>query len=160
MNKISGEYKKSLKFLIQWMIISITAGITGSVLVAFFYYMVTESSSFIHSTSIPFPLWTIAGALFCGLVFYRISPTASGDGIPSYINGVLEKKGHYSFKESISKLLATLTALTTLSGGGMLGPAGRVSAGINSRINKVLTEWGLVSDNRRTASICGMSAVV
>jgi chloride channel protein, CIC family len=152
--------KKSLTYLIQWMIISVTAGITGALMVAFFFYTLMKSSTFILSTSIPFPLWTIGGAMVSGLLFYRFSPTASGDGIPSYINGVLKKNGTYSFRETTAKFLATLTALATLSGGGMLGPAGRVSAGLNSQIVKLLTKLNILSDNRRIAAICGMSAAV
>jgi len=160
MKKIGGEYKKSVNFLIQWMIISITAGVTGSLLVAFFYMMIIKGNEIIQSSSIPFPIWTISGALICGALFYRIAPTASGDGIPSYINGVLEKKGTYSFRETLSKFLATMTALITLNSGGMLGPAGRVSAGINSQIVRLLEKSGFISHNRRTAAICGMSAAV
>jgi len=129
-------------------------------MVAFFFFSLIRSNSFILSSSIPVPLWTIAGALLSGFVFYRFSPTASGDGIPSYINGVLDRNGAYSFRETTAKLLAALTALSTLSGGGMLGPAGRVSAGLNSQIAKLLTKLNIISDNRRIAAICGMSAAV
>lgn len=152
--------KKSLSYLFQWIIISVTAGITGAIMVAIFFSALTRSSTIILSSSIPFPFWTIGGALLCGLLFYRLSPRASGDGIPSYIHGVLDKKGVYSFGETMAKMGATLLALCTLSSGGMLGPAGRVSAGLNSQIVKYLGKLNLVYDSRRIAAICGMSAAV
>ncbi len=142
------------------MIISVTAGISGALIVAFFFLALTKSSHFILSSSIPFPFWTVGGALFCGFVFYSFSPNSSGDGIPSYINGVLDRNGSYSFVDTLAKMGATLTALTTLSSGGMLGPAGRVSAGINSQVVNLLRKMNLVSDNRRIAAICGMSAAI
>lgn len=160
MYKIDDEYKKSIVFLFQWMIISVTAGITGSLLVAFFFHMVTIGGHFVHSINIPLPLWTIGGALICGSIFYRISPSASGDGIPSYIKGVLDKEGIYSFKETLSKFAATLVALVTLSSGGMLGPAGRVAAGLNSQLARMLADAGVIREKRRIAAICGMSAAV
>ncbi len=160
MKKIGKEFKKSINFLVQWIVLSISAGIIGSVLVVFFQYMISKSTVVLQSINIPVPFWTICGALVCGIIFYRISPSASGDGIPSYINGVLEKKGSYSFRETLSKFMATLTALVTFSSGGMLGPAGRISAGINSQFAKLLTRFGFITDNRRTAAICGMSAAV
>ncbi|MBI9100348.1 MAG: chloride channel protein, partial [Spirochaetaceae bacterium] len=160
MKKMDKGYKKSLSFLFQWIIISISAGIVGSVMVAFFTSIVSRSSSFILSTTIPIPLWTISGALICGLIFYKISPTASGDGIPSYIKGVLDNNGVYSFRETFSKFAATAIALITLSNGGMLGPAGRVSAGLSSKAAGFLMRTGFMKENRRTAAICGMSAAV
>lgn len=160
MKKIDEEYRKSLYFLIQWMIISVTAGISGALLVGFFYLSIRTGSSVFSSSYITFPYWTIGGALVSGLVFYRISPSASGDGIPSYINGLLEHRGYYSSKETLCKFFAATMALFTLNSGGMLGPSGRISAGISTKLTRILTKTGLIEGDRRTAAICGMSAAV
>lgn len=156
----NAHYVKSLGYLFQWMVISVTAGITGSLMVASFFILVGESGRFIQSNPVPFPFWSAAGALFCGLVLYRFSPTASGDGIPSYIRGVLDKEGVYSFRETSAKYGATLTALMTMSIGGMVGPSGRVSAGISSRLAHYLSMTGIIGDHRRTAALCGMAAAI
>lgn len=158
--KISKEYRKSFVFLLQWLVISVTAGISGSLMVALFHILIGGARDQILTYSIPVPIWTLTGALICGLLFYRLSPSASGDGIPSYIRGVLDARGEYPLRETIAKFAATLTALMTLSAGGMLGPAGRVSAGINSRIALFLSKGKILVDQRRTAAICGMAAAV
>ncbi|MBN2658834.1 MAG: chloride channel protein [Spirochaetales bacterium] len=160
MRQVSKENKKSLIFLFQWLVIAITAGISGSLVVAFLFRMLELGRAFVLGSSVPFPLWTTGGALICGLTFYRLSPTASGDGIPSYIKGVLENRGEYSFRETAAKSGATLLALMTLTGGGMLGPSGRISAGINSRFAQILTRAGVLGEQRRIAAICGMAAAV
>jgi len=95
MKKISNGYKTSIIFLIQWLISSISAGIIGSILVALFYYILIISGNFFLSTKIPIPIWSLCGAAILGVIIYPIYPSASGEGIPSYINGVLKHRAQH-----------------------------------------------------------------
>lgn len=61
-----------------------------------------------------------------------------GEGIPSYLEGLIEHRGFLGFKETFFKFWAALFTLSTFGNGGFIGPVGRVSAGIMSSIGKIL----------------------
>jgi chloride channel protein, CIC family len=106
------------------------------------------------------PVWTIAGALICGLVLYRFSPGAAGEGIPSYLRSLHTNKGVLNPKETFFKFWAALTTLGTFGNGGIVGPLGRVSAGIMSFFAVSFKRLKFNDWDIRTATICGLAATV
>ncbi len=105
-------------------------------------------------------LYTIFGALITGGIIYRLEPDSSGEGIPSYIQGLRFHGGCLPLSVTLFKYLAGLTTLSTFGNGGVVGPLGRVSAGIMSFIGRSFRKIGFTEDDMRTATICGMASVV
>ena len=56
--------------------------------------------------------------------------------MPSYIRGMRIHRGDLLFSVTFFKYWATLATLSTFGNGGVVGPLGRVSAGIMSFIEK------------------------
>ncbi len=154
------EYKRSLTFLGKWTIVAVLSGCIGAGIVKGFHFILTSLANLIQTTFFFLPVWTLAGALICGLLLYRFSPGAAGEGIPSYLKSLHTNKGILPPKETFIKFWAALVTLGTFGNGGIVGPLGRVTAGIMSffavRVKKLkFNAWDI-----RTATICGLAATV
>ena len=158
--KISEESKVSYVFLLKWVLLSLTAGILGSITVQSFFFFLTSISNFLLKYPVPPPVYAVFGALITGGIIYKLQPEASGEGIPSYIQGLKVYGGKLSSSVTIFKYIAGLATLSTFGNGGLVGPVGRVSAGIMSFIISRLHKLGLTEDDTHTATICGMAATV
>jgi len=168
LGKCDGTLKKSifneqdsisLENLISWLVIALIAGFTGACLVRFFDVLIELMHRGISHTPIPLVFWPVIGALGVGGIIYRIREEASGEGIPGYIQGIVYHQGDLNFSTTVMKFLAALLTLGTLGNGGIIGPLGRVSAGIGSSVEKKLHTYFNICDIR-TGAISGMAAVV
>ncbi len=149
----------SLIYLMKWVILSLIAGIVGSLVVHSFAFLYCKITAFFQSFSIPIFLWTVAGAFISGGIIYRIQPHAAGEGIPAYIRGIRLHNGELHFSVTFFKYWAVLSTLASFGNGGIVGPLGRVSSGLVSVICPKLG-WIFTKEDQRTASICGLSAAV
>lgn len=161
------DTKASYIFLAKWIGLALLAGITGSLSVYSFRRLLLSISSLFVSVqlpgllfSFPLPIFTVLGAVFAGGIIYRIQPDAAGEGLPSYLQALNRNNGYLSIQVTIFKYISGLATLSTFGNGGVVGPLGRFVAGLMSAIGGVLTKIGLSEDDRRTATICGMSAAV
>jgi CIC family chloride channel protein len=108
---------------------------------------------------LPPPLWAAAGSLLTVQLIYRIAPLSSGEGIPAYIRCVRNEQGRLPIKATFSKFFAAMMTIGTFGIGGIVGPLGRVAAGILSWIS-IGIHGGTATEESRTAATCGMAAVV
>ena len=95
-----------------------------------------------------------------GLLVYRLVPSAMGEGIPSYLEGIRRKKGALSFRETVFKFLAALLTLGFFGNGGFVGPLGRMSAGFMSGIGRILTKLGMRKGLLPLFPVCGMASLL
>ncbi|HDY87850.1 MAG TPA: chloride channel protein, partial [bacterium] len=95
-------------------------------------------------------------------IIYRFQPHAAGEGIPSYIRGMRIHRGNLLFSVTFFKYWAALATLSTFGNGGVVGPLGRVSAGVMSFIGGKLNGFniGFNRNDQHTAAICGLAAAV
>lgn len=162
MIKLNKQTRLSYLYLLKWIVLSVIAGITGSVLVHFFVTFSTAILGTLSSFKLPLFLIPLIGALFAGGLIYRLQPDAAGEGIPSYIRGVRIHKGDLLFSVTFYKLFAALATVATLGNGGVVGPLGRVSAGIMAAAVGRLKKWNIAfsQEDQHTAAICGLAAAV
>lgn len=161
-NIIPEQSRISYGYLFKWTVSAITAGLFGSTLVHYFSLLCTTGTRLLSSLPAPLVVWPVAGALIAGFLIYPFERHAAGEGLPSYIAALRFHSGKLPFKVTIYKLLAALSTLITLGNGGIVGPLGRVSAGTMSFAGGLLIREGsfFSDDEQRTASICGLAAVV
>lgn len=157
---LSREYRRSLAFLLKWTFIAVVSGIIGTGIVQGFNFILTKSSLFFSQTLGFLPVWPVIGALLCGALFYRFSPGSAGEGIPSYLQGLHKFQGILDPKETFFKFWAALSTLGTFGNGGLVGPLGRVSAGVMSFLASRIKRLNFNSWDIRTATICGLAATV
>jgi len=153
--------KQSIRALFFWIFSAILAGAIGSSTVYIFmslYKLITET--LISLSFIPIFIYPVAGAFIVGTIFYRLSPKSMGEGIPSYLEGLIEHRGYLEFKETFYKFWAALFTLSSFGNGGFIGPVGRISAGIMSNIGKLFAGKFMKSSYVRIYSICGLSAAI
>ena len=150
---------KSYQYLIQWMVIAISAGIIGCLCTQAFVFLYRRMIGFLSSIDgVPLILWPAAGALITGLMVYRLEPRAKGEGIPSYLVGIREKNGRLSFSETFFKFWAALLTLGTFGNGGFLGPVGRASAGIMSGLSRIIPKKLISLEHTVLYPVCGLAA--
>ncbi len=160
MFKITENTVKSYKYLIAWLVISLIGGIAGVLVVHSFAFLLELVSGLLCDTGLPWWVWPLAGALAAGGVLYRICPDAAGEGIPSFIQGIENNKGALPVAATFFKYWAALVTLGTFGCGGIVGPLGRVTAGIVTftvgrvRVLKLI----LSRDALRIAAVCGLAA--
>lgn len=153
------KIKDSLYLVIKWLFIPLVSAVIGTSTYQIFNFLLKHIAFYLWNTQIPLPIWSAVGALIAGLVIYKIQPRAAGEGIPSYIFGLRRKVGNLDGSVTFYKFWAALTTLATFGNGGIVGPLGRVSAGIMSVITRRIFKihrkqtWQL-------ASICGLASIV
>lgn len=153
------ELIKSLNYLGSWCLIALVSGTIGVVITGGFLFVLDRAlKTWVH-LGWNIILVAVSGALLAALIS-RIEPESRGEGIPSYIHGVEEKGGYLSFKAGVVKLFSSLATLATWGCGGIVGPIGRVSAGLSSTLVGTIRSEGSDFTLRRTAAICGMSSVL
>lgn len=163
MEKKLGDPQRSILYLVRWIIVALSASLIGVGLVKLFTLLLDRMQQGFAEISIrhgiPLPLWAALGALVTTELIYRYAPLASGEGLPAYIRAVRHEGGRLPFKATLSKFLSALLTLGTFGIGGIVGPLGRVSAGIMSKISETIHP-GRADGESRTAATCGMAAVV
>lgn len=162
MKKISDQTLTSYQFLFKWTIAAVSSGLFGSVLVHLFSITCNAVVSYLQSRPVPVIVWPIAGAALAGNFIYRMERHAAGEGLPSYIAALQFHSGKLPFSVTVYKLLAALSTLMTLGNGGIVGPLGRVSAGVMSFVSGSMIRKHSrgMADYQRTATICGLAAVI
>ncbi len=150
--------KKNLLSLIIRVIQALSAAITAVIIVHSFRILIKLLQNFGEKVFIFLPIWTITGAIFVALIIYRISPNSRGEGIPSYIKSINHQDGKFSLKETIFKYFAALLTLGTFGNGGIVGPVGRVTAGINSYIEEKIHTTKTF--DLKIGGICGFAAAI
>lgn len=159
--KLDRQTILSYKYLVKWMTISFMAGIFGVLILQSFVYLSAKLATTITSISLPIFIWPLIGALITGALIYRLEIGAAGEGMPSYIRGIKLDKGYLSFKVTFFKFWAALFTLSTHGNGGVVGPLGRVSAGVSVFVLRIFRRFSFIIDQEdiRIAAICGMSAI-
>jgi CIC family chloride channel protein len=160
MFQISSNTRLSYLYLLKWMFLALVAGVSGSLLTHSFTYLLFMANRSFLISPIPLPAVSLLGALFTAGLIYRIEPRATGEGLPSYIRGIRFHGGMLPFSETLAKYPAGLATLGTFGNGGVVGPVGRVSAGLMSFMCGRLRRLGFTDDDVRTATICGVAATV
>lgn len=155
----------SYAYLGRWVLLALIAGITGTFATYLFGFGLSHTTAFLHSLSsgglrVPLPVFTVAGAVIVGAIMYRFQPEAAGEGIPSYLRSLHEQQARLPITVTISKYLAAFLTLSTFGNGGVVGPLGRVCAGVMSWITDRFRSIGFTQSDRHTAVICGMAAAV
>ena len=153
------ELIKSLNYLGSWCLIALVGGILGVVLTGGFLFALDKALNSWVNLGWHIILVAVSGALLAGIIS-RIEPESRGEGIPSYIRGVEENGGYLSFKATIVKLFSSLATLATWGNGGIVGPIGRVTAGLTSTLVGLFRSERSDFALRRTAAICGMASVL
>ena len=157
----SGESRSSLEYLGKWVVLACLGGLTASLSVALFNYLLAILSGYLSGfNQIPLPVWTVLGAIFTGAVLYRFQPDSAGEGIPSYIQSMRQHSGGFRFPVTVCKFFSGLITLSTFGNGGIVGPVGRFCAGLMSELVVRLQVLGFNKDDMRTASICGLAGAV
>ena len=167
MSKTSSRYR-TLIYLLSWVSISVVASVVGAGVV---FLLISSSEAIINlafSLSIPWYALTLAGALVYGFVLRRIVRGVRDEGVSSYIAGVTTQDGHFTLRQTLAKLVGAVVSLGTLANVGLIAPAGRISAGVVSRI---VSAWLHISGGKgrdtnagsairytRTAAIAGMAS--
>lgn len=159
---IDSESREAVRFLAKWFFLSIVGGLIGAALVRFFMFLLFAVRGELAATPLPPPVWAILGALVTGGVIYRISPASVGEGIPSYLNGMNHHRGVLGIRQTVFKYWAALVTLATFGSGGIVGPLGRVSAGLLSELNRHLRRHlgAFTIHDTHTAAICGFAATM
>jgi len=150
----------SYLYLFKWTFIALLSGAVGVGVVRSFFFLLNRTQLFLLSTHVPLPVYTVLGAVLAGAVIYKIQPDASGEGMPSYLQGIRRYGGNLDPSVTLFKYFAALSTLATFGNGGIVGPLGRVSSGAMSWLVKNLRKLGFDADDLRTASICGMASAV
>ena len=160
--KTKADAARSYSYLVKWMALAVVAGACGSLLVRGFLVAIRVISEMLADTPIPLPVVPLFGALVAGGILYRIEPHAAGEGIPSYIRGIRLHKGDLPASVTFFKLWSALATLCTFGNGGVVGPIGRVSAGVMSFVMRIAlrAHIGFSMEDRRTSAICGLAAAV
>lgn len=161
-DSVSGQRFISYVYLLKWIFCALVAGLLGSALVHYFTAVLTWVTIMLASMSIPLFVWPVAGALVAGGIIYRVDIHAAGEGIPSYILGLLRDDGKLPVSVTFYKFCAALVTLSTFGNGGVVGPLGRIGAGIMSALAGLFikTTGFWTEDDRRTATICGLAATI
>ncbi len=162
MFRLDEQTRLSYTFLLKWMLLSILSGIVGAGVVRGFHLLVSTMTGRLALAGLPIFVWPLGGALVAGGLIYRIEPNAAGEGIPSYIRGIRVDKGNLGFSVTFYKFWAALATLSTFGNGGVVGPLGRVCAGMISTLEHRLAglHAAFGQEDRRTASLCGLAAAV
>ncbi len=170
MKLIDRETKSAYTHLFKWIVISIISGLIGILITHSFAFAINKANWIGKQTHLPIFILPLMGALVNGILIYRIEPLAKGEGIPSYIKSLKNNGGKFSPRVTLFKYLAGLATLASYGNGGIVGPVGRVTSGLTStlveKITKLRIKYGKYNSkifakaDIRTASICGMAAVV
>ena len=157
---LSADQRASYSFLIRWICVAVVAGVAGSLILAGFRWLVDAGQLLLLESAVPVPLFALAAALVTGLIVYRVSPDAAGEGVPSYISALVRQRARFSVGATLMKLPAALLALTAFGSGGMVGPVGRAVSGLMALLMGRGSDEVLREEHARTAAICGMAATV
>ncbi len=157
---LSPEQRTSYLYLVKWALIVIVTGITGALLLQSFRTLLSIGQGALMTIHLPLPVWGIAAALLVGGIIYRIEPEAAGEGMPSYLECLNRYGGDFPAGATFWKYPSALLTLIAFGSGGIAGPLGRVNAGFVSAVMKKLGPKRFNKQDRRTASICGMAAVI
>lgn len=154
------EYRSSLFYLVKWLGVAFVAGWTGTFTVYSFVKLIALLQTGWGQTGLPLPLLIITGTLLVTALLYKIAPDAAGEGIPAYIQTITHPGNRFPLKTTITKYFAALLTLGSYGNGGIVGPLGRVSAGIVSETVQRLFRGKERKADLRLAGICGMAACV
>lgn len=160
MRLLSHESKITCTYLLKWSVFAPVSGVLCSAVVCLFSLLISSLNTFADSTAVHPVLWCGAGAATVTLVIYKLQPDAIVEGIPSYIKGMCEHNGILSTGQTVMKFLAAVITLGTFGSGGVVGPLGRITAGVMSFVGKRFQKIGFSQSDIYTASICGMAAGV
>lgn len=109
------------------------------------------------------PVWWLIilvpaiGGLIAGLIIYKWSPEAEGDGTDAYIDAYHRKRGQISSRTPIIKAFSSILTIGTGGSAGREGPISQIGAGIGSLIGRYLR---LSDRDRRLLLISGVAGGV
>jgi len=150
----------SYRFLGQWTLIAALAGLVGASTLELFRWLVTVTETFLVSTRVPIPISAAVAGLVVGAGVYRFAPDAAGEGIPSYLHALHHQRAHFPLRVTLMKFPAGILSLAAFGSGGVVGPVGRVVAGLLSAIMPSRGGSEIRDERARTAAICGLAAIV
>lgn len=165
-------------FLIRWTIQALLAAVLSVVLVEAAVQIMAAIGRLTTSTAsqpgfqLAAPLVVaIVAALITGGLLYRWQPDAAGEGIPAYLQAVESDARLLPLGATLIKYPAAILTLAAYGSGGLVGPLGRVSAGISQWVSTLLQRSlpRLFADRDvhhqhyhapTTAAVSGMAAAV
>lgn len=139
-------------YIVKWFLAAIILGFLGSVVAG----GIIISIDFLSEFRTEYPLFLaplIAIPLL--LILYKITPRASGYGTSVYLHNVNMDTDKASFKEAITKSLATIITLGAGGSGGLEGPALVIGSSLASPFKKLFDE-----ENIRPLLITGAAALL
>jgi CIC family chloride channel protein len=123
-------------------------------------FIVVGLHRLLWSTGVTLPLFALGGAAVVAVLIYRIDPRCAGEGIPSYVHGHRTNAGRLDLSETVGKYLASVITLGTFGTGGIVGPVGRVSAGVMSALARRMPLGWFTRSDLATATTAGLAAAV
>lgn len=166
-------------FLVRWTLQALIAALLSVVavegavsLMSLLEYLPTLWSDVSAAAGVAATLGMAAlAALITGTILYRWFPGAAGEGIPAYLRAVETDDYVLPLGETLLKFPAAILTLGAFGSGGLVGPVGRVSAGLSQQIARGLQRWlpRLFADRDiqqqhyhapTTAAVSGMAAAV
>lgn len=166
MKKLFKNYfNASFRFFLTWLVLAVFAGALSSFVAFSFINLLEKTSVFITNLNIPpYFIWIIPAlsALVTGGVIYRLNLDTAGEGLPSYIHAMKHNEGIMNRGVTFFKYLAALVTLSGFGSGGIVGPVGRVNAGLMSFLTEKLTKSKVILSQThiRFAAACGLAATV
>jgi CIC family chloride channel protein len=153
-------FRTSYRYLIGWVGLGLASGLAGSTVLAAFTWLVDRGSIILLAGVIPPPAVAVGAALVVGFLLYRLSPNAAGEGIPSYLYALNHGHARFPGLVTLLKFPAGVLTLAAFGSGGVVGPVGRVSAGLVSLLGPLRKDPTRREELSRTAAICGLAATV
>lgn len=154
------DLRSSYRYLLRWSALGGIAGIVGAVTLALFVSLIEVAQGGIHALGIPVPVGAAVAALLVGALVYRVSPDAAGEGIPSYLFALNRARARFPWLVTLMKFPAAVLTLGGFGSGGVVGPVGRVTAGLVSLLGTRHVDEALREERSHTAAICGLAATV
>lgn len=157
--------RTSYRNLAVWMAYGVLAGPVGAALVFGARATIAQLNGAVAAVAralppqIAMPLAALLGAILVFALIYRWVPEAAGEGIPSYL-AAMRAESRFPWHVTVLKYLAAVVTLGLYGNGGIVGPTGRVSAGVMSLLAVGRRDPALRSERRHVAALCGMAAAV
>lgn len=165
LNSTIKAYRKSISYLLQWLITALVLGPTCAAIVLVFQKIIRLGADYAQGSAVEFFLPVIAGVIL-GFIIYVVSPESSGEGVPMYIKSMNERNGYIDKVTTLMKFCAATLTLVFNGTGGLTGPMVMVNGGVGSYLGRRFIRRFLSLSKRlsfkhedfRVVTLCGVAA--